>query len=132
MPERELLTEIGKVPVCRPRVHDRWPGAGFTSRILPPYMRRIPSIDALIPALYLRGISTGDFSEALETILGPKAKGLSPTNIVRLKGVRKQEYEQWRMGRWNLFQGAPGRRTDLHPDSDWGDGRWEKGVAGRP
>ena len=96
MPERELLTGIGKVPVCRPRVHDRRPGAGFTSRMLPPYMRRIPSMDALIPALYLRGISTGDFSEALEAILGPQAKGLSPTNIVRLKEVWKQEYEQWR------------------------------------
>lgn len=96
MPERELLTGIGKVPVCRPRVHDRRPGAGFTSRMLPPYMRRIPSIDALIPALYLRGISTGDFSEALEAILGPQAKGLSATNIVRLKEVWKQEYEQWR------------------------------------
>lgn len=96
MPERELITGIGKVPVCRPRVHDRRPEAGFTSRILPPYMRRIPSIDALIPALYLRGISTGDFSEALEAILGPQAKGLSATNIVRLKEVWKQEYEQWR------------------------------------
>lgn len=96
LPERDLVTGIGKVPVCRPRVYDRREGRGFTSRILPPYMRRVPSIDALIPALYLRGISTGDFSEALEAILGPQAKGLSATNIVRLKEGWKQDYEQWR------------------------------------
>ncbi len=96
MPERDLVTGIGKVPICQPRVHDRREDHDFTSRILPLYMRRVPSIDALIPALYLRGISTGDFTEALEAILGPQAKGLSPTNIVRLKEGWKQEYEQWR------------------------------------
>jgi transposase-like protein len=59
-------------------------------------MRRIPSIDALIPALYLRGVSTGDFTEALEAILGPQARGLSATNIVRLKEGWRQDYEKWR------------------------------------
>ena len=58
-------------------------------------MRRLPSIDALIPALYLRGVSTGDFSEALESILGPNASGLSATNVVRLKEIWKQDYAQW-------------------------------------
>ena len=58
-------------------------------------MRRVPSIDALIPVLYLKGISTGDFSEALEAILGPKAAGLSATNIVRLKEGLKADYEAW-------------------------------------
>jgi len=96
LPERGLVTGIGTVPVCQPRVHDRREDKGFTSRILPPYMRRVPSIDALIPALYLRGIFTGDFTEALEAILGPQAEGLSPTNIVRLKEGWKQDYEQWR------------------------------------
>lgn len=96
LPGRDLITGIGKVRICQPRIHDRREGSRFTSRILPPYMRRVPSIDALIPALYLRGISTGDFTEALESILGPQAQGLSATNIVRLKEGWKQEYEQWR------------------------------------
>ena len=57
----------------------------FSSAILPKYMRQVPSVDALIPALYLKGISTGDFTEALTAILGEGASGLSATNIVRLK-----------------------------------------------
>lgn len=96
LPERELVTGIGPVAVRQPRVHDRRPGEKFTSKILPPFMRRVPSIDALIPCLYLKGISTGDFGEALEAILGAQAKGLSATNIVRLKEVWKQDYEAWR------------------------------------
>jgi transposase-like protein len=95
-PERELVTGIGPVTVRQPRVHDRRPGQRFSSRILPRFMRRVPSIDALIPCLYLKGISTGDFSEALSAILGPQAAGLSATNIVRLKEVWKQDYETWR------------------------------------
>lgn len=96
LPERELVTGIGPVKVRQPRVNDRRRGRRFTSRILPPYMRRVPSIDVLIPCLYLKGISTGDFAEALEAILGSQAKGLSATNIVRLKEVWKQDYEAWR------------------------------------
>jgi putative transposase len=96
MKERDVVTGAGVIPVKRPRVHDRRRGERFTSRILPPYMRRAPSIDALIPALYLRGVSTGDFKEALEAILGPDAVGLSATNIVRLKEIWEQEYEEWR------------------------------------
>jgi len=95
MPEREILTGIGPVPIRQPRVNDKRPGQKFTSNILPPFMRRVPSIDALIPCLYLKGISTGDFSEALESILGPQATGLSATNIVRLKEGWKQDYETW-------------------------------------
>jgi len=96
LPERALVTGIGPVKVRQPRVHDRRPGEKFTSRILPPFMRRIPSVDALIPCLYLKGISTGDFGEALAAILGPQAAGLSATNIVRLKEGWKQDYESWR------------------------------------
>jgi putative transposase len=96
LPERELVTGIGPVPIKQPRVHDGRPGEKFSSKILPPFMRRVPSIDALIPCLYLKGISTGDFGEALEAILGPQAKGLSATNIVRLKEGWKQDYEAWR------------------------------------
>jgi putative transposase len=65
----------------------------FTSAILPKYMRRVPSVDALIPALYLKGISTGDFTEALEAILGEGASGLSASNIVRLKGSWETDYK---------------------------------------
>jgi len=82
---RDLQTGLGRVEIRQPRVNDRREGERFTSQILPPYMRRTPSVDALIPALYLRGISTGDFTEALAAILGPQAAGLSATNIVRLK-----------------------------------------------
>lgn len=95
LPERDLLTGVGPVRVRQPRVHDRREGCRFTSRILPPFMRRVPSIDALIPVLYLKGVSTGDFAEALEAILGPNAPGLSATNIVRLKEVWQQEYDAW-------------------------------------
>lgn len=95
LPERELVTGLGPLKVKQPRVRDRREGHRFTSRILPPFMRRVPSVDALIPALYLKGVSTGDFSEALEAILGPNAAGLSATNIVRLKEGWKQEYEAW-------------------------------------
>jgi len=95
LPSRELVTGVGSVRVRQPRVHDRRSGHRFTSKILPPFMRRVPSIDALIPALYLKGISTGDFSEALQAILGEHAAGLSPTNIVRLKQGWEQEYREW-------------------------------------
>ncbi len=96
LPERELVTGIGPIRVRQPRVNDKRPDEKFSSKILPPFMRRLPSVDALIPCLYLKGISTGDFSEALEAILGPGATGLSATNIVRLKEVWKQDYDQWR------------------------------------
>jgi putative transposase len=94
--ERNILTSAGSLPIKKPRINDKRESVSFSSRILPPYMRKAPSIDALIPALYLRGISTGDFQEALEAILGPQAGGLSATNIVRLKEVWKQDYETWR------------------------------------
>jgi transposase-like protein len=95
LPERDLITGIGPVAIRQPRVRDGRPDQRFTSKILPPFMRRIPSVDALIPVLYLKGISTGDFSEALEAILGPNAAGLSATNIVRLKEGWQKDYETW-------------------------------------
>ena len=96
LPERDILTGIGGITIRQPRIHDRREGEHFTSSILPPYMRRVPSIDALIPALYLKGVSTGDFTEALEAILGPQTSGLSAANIVRLKAGWQQDYEAWR------------------------------------
>ena len=91
LPEREIQTGVGPIKVRKPRVK----GEEFTSEILPKYMRRAPSIDALIPALYLKGVSTGDMSEALVAILGDDAKGLSATNISRLTKVWEEEYEEW-------------------------------------
>lgn len=95
LPERTVLTASGPLPVRQPRVADRRPGERFTSAILPPYLRRTPSLDALVPALYLRGVSTSAFPEALEAILGPGVGGLSPANIVRLKQVWEQEFVAW-------------------------------------
>jgi putative transposase len=100
LPARDIQTGIGLVEVRQPRVRDkRCDEQGerlrFTSRILPPYLRRTKSLDELIPWLYLRGISTGDFTEALQALLGPQAKGLSATNIVRLKESWQQEWKAW-------------------------------------
>ena len=93
-PERELVTGVGAIKIRQPRIRHR-DGQRFSSTILPPYMRRVPSIDALIPALYLKGISTGDFTEALSAILGERASGLSATNVVRLKAGWEEEYKVW-------------------------------------
>ena len=100
LPTRDIQTGVGLVEVRQPRVRDkRYDEQGerlrFTSRILPPYLRRTKSLDELIPWLYLRGISTGDFTEALQALLGPQAKGLSATNIVRLKESWQQEWKAW-------------------------------------
>ncbi len=95
LPARDLVTGAGPVRIRQGRVRDQRRKLKFTSRILPPYLRRVPSVDALIPVLYLKGISTGDFTEALEAILGPSAAGLSATNIVRLKEGWQKDYEAW-------------------------------------
>lgn len=95
LPARELVTGIGPLKIRQPRVRDRREGEVFSSNIIPRYMRRVPSVDNLIPFLYLKGISTGDFTKALEAILGPNASGLSATNIVRLKRQWELDYRQW-------------------------------------
>ncbi len=92
---RELTTGIGRIPIRQPRVQDRREGRTFTSAILPKYARRAPSIDTLIPTLYLKGISTSSFPEALEAILGKNAPGLSPANITRLKAIWDEERKEW-------------------------------------
>jgi len=93
---RDVTTGIGKIPIKQPRVADHRAGQRFTSAILPKYARRSPSIDTLIPTLYLKGVSTSSFPEALEAILGKGAPGLSPANITRLKQVWHDEYESWK------------------------------------
>jgi transposase-like protein len=96
LPTREIQTGIGAVPVRMPRVRDRsGQGRQFTSTILPPYLRRTKSLEELIPWLYLKGISTGEFSEALQALLGPEAPGLSAATVSRLKETWKTEREHW-------------------------------------
>lgn len=96
LPAREVQTGLGAVPVQVPRVRDRsGSGLQFHSTILPPYLRRSKSLETLLPWLYLKGISTGDFSEALESLLGPHAAGLSPATISRLKQVWQDELDAW-------------------------------------
>src|SRR6478609_4660154 len=98
LPERSIQTGIGPIEVQQPRVRDRRPAdqrEAFTSAILPPYLRKTRSLEGLLPWLYLKGISTGDFSEALQAILGPDAPGLSATTITRLKAAWEDEFAAW-------------------------------------
>ena len=99
LPEREIMTGIGPVAVRCPRVRDRV-GKGserirFSSAILPPYARRSKSLEVLIPILYLKGVSTGDFEEALVALLGKDAGGLSASTIGRLKEAWSEEHMRW-------------------------------------
>jgi len=95
LPERSLITGVGPLKIRQPRIHDKRKGESFTSSILPRYMRRVPTIDKLLPVLYLKGISTGDMASALESILGPNTPGLSANTIVRLKRIWETEYKDW-------------------------------------
>jgi putative transposase len=98
LPERTIPTGLGPIEVKQPRVHDRRPAGqreAFTPAVLPRYLRRTKSLEELIPWLYLKGISTGDFSEALQAILGPDAPNLSATTVTRLKVVWEQDHEAW-------------------------------------
>jgi putative transposase len=101
-PEREIMTGIGPVAVQQPRVRDRGVKAAdperirYTSSLLPPYARRTKSLDVLLPILYLRGISTGDFAETLAALLGKDAPGLSATTISRLKEAWTDEHSRWK------------------------------------
>ncbi|MBE7212672.1 MAG: IS256 family transposase [Gluconacetobacter diazotrophicus] len=99
-PERDVQTGIGAVAVARPKVRDRGAGENgerirFTSMILPRWARRTRSLDALLPTLYLRGVSTGDFQEALSALLGKDAPNLSRSVIGRLTGEWQAEYGRW-------------------------------------
>jgi putative transposase len=95
----ELMTGIGPVAVRCPRVRDRAADGGerirFSSAILPPYARRSKSLEVLIPILYLKGISTGSFEEALAALLGKDAGGLSASTIARLKEAWLDEHARW-------------------------------------
>jgi transposase-like protein len=100
LPKREVVTGVGLLDVEQPRVRDRR-GSGdpesvrFTSKILPPYLRKSRNVEELIPFLYLKGISTGDFASALEPLLGPNVAGLSATTVTRLTSQWVEEQKEW-------------------------------------
>ena len=98
LPRRTITTGIGPVEVRQPRVHDRRQGEeaeAFSSKILPPYLRKTRSIEELLPWLYLKGISTGDFNEALQALVGPDCPGLSASTVTRLLEGWQAEYHEW-------------------------------------
>lgn len=93
---RTIRTGAGVLKIAAPRVNDKREGQKFTSAILPPYMRRTPRLEEAIPVLYLRGLSTGDFKEALATLLGEEVvTGFSSTTITRLLSVWQEEQQSW-------------------------------------
>ncbi len=103
LPERSITTGIGRVKVRQPRVADRRrseEAEPFSSKILPPYLRKTKSIEELLPWLYLKGISTGDFNEALQALVGPECPGLSASTITRLLEGWQAEYQEW--SKWPL------------------------------
>jgi putative transposase len=120
-PARTIVTGAGVLKVRQPRVRDNSPAKServqFSSAILPPYLRRSKVIEEFIPWLYLKGISTGDFSETLRPLLGEAVKGLSPNVIVRLKEQWTAEYEQWSRrdltGKQYVYLWADGIRVNV-------------------
>ena len=96
LPERTITTGVGEVAIQVPKVRDRSSsGLKFTSQLLPPYLKRSRSVEEVLPWLYLKGVSTGDFAEALSALLGPEAKGLSAATISRLKSKWFSEHQDW-------------------------------------
>ena len=96
LPERELQTGIGPVTVQVPKIRAKSGEAvTFRSALVPPYVRKTQSLEAALPWLYLKGVSTGEMSTALEVLVGPEAKGLSASTVSRLKRTWAQEYQAW-------------------------------------
>jgi len=97
LPERELQTGIGPVTVKIPKVRSRTGEAvTFHSALVPPYVRKTRSLEAALPWLYLKGVSTGEMDAALKVLLGPDAQGLSASTVARLKQTWREEYQSWR------------------------------------
>ena len=99
-PERSILTGLGEISIKQPKVNDRrvdqkCERIRFKSSILLAYLRKTKSMEELIPWLYLKGISTGDFSEALAALVGKDVSGLSATTVTRLKSIWEKDYKKW-------------------------------------
>jgi putative transposase len=140
---RQVTVGSGTMEIAAPRVNDRRTDAEgnrqrFTSAILPPYMRRSPKVAEVLPILYLRGLSTGDFQEALKALLGEEAAGLSPSNISKLLSGWVEEYQRFRqrdlsdrgyvlhLGGWSSLQHPAGGGPALHArDHGGASGRHE-------
>lgn len=129
LPEREIVTAIGPVPVQVPKVRDRsGSGIKFNSTIVPPYVRKSPRVSSSLPWLYLRGVSTGDMGDALSELLGEQAKGLSASVVSRLKAGWSEEYEQWNKrdlsaSRW-VYWWADGIHTQARAEDSTGSVCW--------
>jgi len=96
LPERELQTSLGPIPVKIPKVRSKTGEAvTFRSALVPPYVRKTRTLEAALPWLYLKGVSSGEMGAALEVLVGPEAKGLSASTVSRLKQTWAQEYRQW-------------------------------------
>jgi len=99
LPQRTITTGVGPIEVQQPRVLDRRAAdeaEPFSSKILPPYLRKTKSLEELIPWLYLKGVSTGDFNEALAALVGPNCPGLSASTVTRLKTCWEGEFQEWK------------------------------------
>lgn len=126
LPPRQLLTGAGPLELRQPRARDRdakgEEGIRFSPSILPRYLRRSKNVDELIPWLYLKGISTGDFSEALQALVGPDAKGLSANVVVKLKSAWSKELEAWEKrdlsGKEYVYVWADGVYFNVRLDDD--------------
>lgn len=125
LPEREVLTGAGPLAVKVPKVRDRsGSGVKFNSAIVPPYVRKSPRVSAALPWLYLKGISTGDMSDALQVLLGEDAKGLSSNVVSRLKAQWADEQQQWSRrdmsGARYVYWWADGIHTGLRSEQSEG------------
>lgn len=123
--KRKITTGVGQLEIEQPRVHDRRgpeEREKFTSKILPPYLRKTKSIEELIPWLYLKGVSTGDFGEALQSLLGAECPGLSASTITNLKKVWEEEYREWNQrsleGQQYVYVWADGVHFNIRLEED--------------
>ncbi len=130
LPERTIQTGLGPIEVQQPRVRDRHPAdprEAFTSAILPPYLRKTRSLEELIPWLYLKGVSTGDFAEALRALLGPEAPGLSARPSPGSRRSGRPSTRRGASGRWPASITSPSGPTACTSTSGWrvaGNASW--------
>ena len=125
LPKRTITTGVGPIEVEQPRVFDRRPAGEadrFSSKILPPYLRKTKSLEELIPWLYLKGVSTGDFNEALTALVGPNCPGLSASTVTRLKACWEDEFQKWNQrsldGKEYVYLWADGVHFNIRLEED--------------
>jgi len=125
LPKRTITTGVGLIEVEQPRVLDRRTrneAEPFSSKILPPYLRKTKSLEELIPWLYLKGVSTGDFNEALTALVGPNCPGLSASTVTRLKACWEDEFQEWNKrvleGKQYVYLWADGVHFNIRLEED--------------